>query len=167
MKILLSHISVDRSLFEFTGKKAEFEIPELKDDIDVKVSAYQSGESYTISGTFKTKLELNCDRCLKSFEHPVEHDFDVIYTSEENVDKDDHIMYLPPQEVQIDLKPYIYDTILLNIPFKKVCSESCKGLCAGCGVNLNKTKCTCIKDKIDPRWETLKELKKSLESAEE
>jgi uncharacterized protein len=167
MKILLSHISVDRSLFEFTGKKEEFDIPELKDDVTVIASAYQTGESYALSGKIKTRLELTCDRCLKSYDFPIEQDFEVIYTSEEMVDRDDHIMYLPPQDVEINLKPYVYDTILLNFPFKKVCSEDCKGLCAGCGVNLNESTCTCSKDKIDPRWESLKELKKSLESAEE
>ena len=164
---MLSHISVDRSLFEFTATKDDFDIPELKENVYVKVSAYQTGESYAFSGQFKTKLELKCDRCCEAYDYDIEQSFDVIYTSEENVDRDDHIMFLPPQDVEIDLQPYIQDTILLNIPFKKVCSETCKGLCAGCGVNLNESKCICNKDKTDPRWESLKELKKSLESAEE
>ena len=167
MKILISHISVDRSLFEFTATKDKFDIPELKDHVEVKASAYQTGESYAFSGKLKTTLELKCDRCCEAFDHDIEQDFEVIYTSEDNVDRDDHIMYLPSQDVEIDLKPYIQDTILLNIPFKKVCSENCKGLCAGCGVDLNKGKCSCSKDTIDPRWESLKKLKKSLESAEE
>ena len=164
---MISHISVDRSLFEFTVTKDKFDIPELKEDVIVKASAYQTGEDYAFSGSIKTKLELECDRCCVKFDHDIDKEFEVIYTSEDNVDRDDHIMYLSPQEVEIDLKPYVQDTILLNIPFKKICSENCKGLCAGCGVNLNKGTCNCSKDKIDPRWESLKELKKSLESAEE
>ena len=164
---MISHISVDRSLFEFTGTKDEFDIPELKDNIELKAAAYQSGDSYAISGSIKAKLQLQCDRCCENFDYDIEQNFELIYTSEETVDKDDHIMYLPPQDVEIDLKPYVQDTILLNIPFKKICSEDCKGLCAGCGANLNESKCTCSKDKIDPRWESLKELKKTLESAEE
>jgi uncharacterized metal-binding protein YceD (DUF177 family) len=40
-------------------------------------------------------------------------------------------------------------------------------MCASCGENLNHHACTCSKDKIDPRWDSLKELKKTLESAEE
>jgi uncharacterized protein len=167
MKILLSQISVDKTLFDFTGNKDEFDIPELADNISVHVSVYQSAESYTFAGNISTKLNLNCDRCLELFEKTINYNFEVIYTSEEEVDKDDHIMFLPPQEVEIDLKPYVYDTIMLNIPFKKVCSDTCKGMCASCGENLNHHACTCSKDKIDPRWDSLKELKKTLESAEE
>ena len=167
MKILISHICADKKLFEFLGEKDSFDIPELKDDVKVQASIYQSGESYTIKGNFSTLIELKCDRCLGTFDQKIVHDFEVIYTSEENVDKDDHIMYLDAQDIEIDIKPYIQDTILLNLPFKKVCSESCKGMCAGCGANLNKEKCTCKKEKIDPRWDSLKELRKTLESAEE
>ena len=167
MKILISHISVDRSLFDFTGNKDGFDIPELADDVTVKVSAYQSGESYAFNGKISTKLELKCDRCLGSYEQTIDQDFEVIFTSEDNVDKDDHIMCLPPQDVEIDLKPYINDTLMLNIPFKRTCSKNCKGLCASCGVNLNHQKCICSKEKYDPRWDSLKELKKTLESAEE
>lgn len=167
MKILISHISVDKSLFEFTGNKDKFDIPELADDIHLKVKVYQSGNSYSFSGNISTKLMLTCDRCLQDYEYPIDQNFDVIYTSEEQVDNNDSMMYLHPQDVEIDLSPYVRDTIMLNIPFKKVCSEKCKGLCAGCGVNLNYGSCTCSDDKIDPRWESLKELKKTLESAEE
>ncbi|MCF7832267.1 MAG: DUF177 domain-containing protein [Candidatus Marinimicrobia bacterium] len=167
MKILISNISVDETLFDFTGNKDEFDIPELADDISVHVSAYQSAESYTFSGKISTKLNLNCDRCLELFEMAINQDFNVLFTSEDNVDKDDHIMYLPPQDVEIDLKPYVRDTIMLNIPFKKVCSDTCKGLCVSCGLNLNHHACICTKEKIDPRWDSLKELKKTLESAEE
>jgi uncharacterized protein len=167
MKILLSHISVDKTLFEFTGKKDEFDIPELIDDIAVKTYAYQSGESYTLAGKFSTKLELKCDRCLKSYIQDIQKDFEVIFTSEDDVDKDDHIMFLPPQDIEIDLKPYIDDTIKLDIPFRKICSNSCKGLCVSCGANLNYEACTCNNDRIDPRWDSLQKLRKSLESAEE
>ncbi|MCD6336651.1 MAG: DUF177 domain-containing protein [Candidatus Marinimicrobia bacterium] len=167
MKILLSHISVDKSLFDFTGNKDEFDIPELADDVLIQVTAYRSAESYSFSGKISTKLNLNCDRCLEIYEEIVNHNFEVVYTSKENVVQDDHIIFLPPQEIEIDLKPYVRDTIMLNIPFKKVCSDTCKGLCAVCGVNLNYHTCTCNKEKIDPRWDSLKELKKTLESAEE
>lgn len=167
MKILLSHISVDKTLFEFTGIKEDFDIPELIDGITVKTSVYQSSESYTFKGNFSTRLKLTCDRCLESFFQEINKDFEVIFTSEENVDKDDHIMFLPPQDVEIDLKPYISDTIKLDIPFKKICSSTCKGLCASCGANFNIEECTCNKETIDPRWDSLQELRKSLESAEE
>ncbi len=164
---MISHICADKKLFEFSGDKESFDIPELREDVKVHASIYQTGESYTIKGSFSTLIELQCDRCLGSYKQKIDQNFEVIYTSEENVDKDDHIMYLEPQDIEIDIKPYIQDTIQLSIPFKKLCSDSCKGMCAGCGANLNKEKCTCKKEKTDPRWDSLKELRKTLESAEE
>ena len=167
MKILLSHISVDKTLFDFSGNKDEFDIPELADGVHVNVSAYQTGENYAFTGTMSATLRLSCDRCLELYDLDIKQDFEVIYTSEEGADKDDHVMFLPPQDVEIDLKPYIRDTMMLNIPFKKVCSDDCKGLCPVCGENLNMSACTCKNEKTDPRWDSLKEFKKTLENAEE
>lgn len=167
MKILISQISVDKKLFEFSGDKEALGIPELMENVEVQASIYLTGGNYTVKGNFSTLIKLKCDRCLEEYTQKINQDFEVVYTSEEIVDRDDHIMYLDPQDIEIDLKPYIQDTILLNIPFKKVCSESCKGMCASCGANLNKEPCTCKNEKIDPRWDSLKELRKSLESAEE
>ena len=46
---------------------------------------------------------------------------------------------------------------------KTLCSEDCKGLCPGCGVNLNHEACRC-KKQVDPR---LAALAKLLEQPEE
>ncbi len=37
--------------------------------------------------------------------------------------------------------------------------KDCAGLCPTCGKNLNEGKCRCPKNKIDPRWSKLAELK--------
>ncbi|MCH8286509.1 DUF177 domain-containing protein [candidate division KSB1 bacterium] len=41
---------------------------------------------------------------------------------------------------------------------KKVCRDTCAGLCAICGVNLNIEQCSCKETNIDSRWEALKKL---------
>lgn len=46
-----------------------------------------------------------------------------------------------------------------NKETKILCSKECKGLCPGCGKDLNKDKCNCKHDDIDPRLEVLKNLK--------
>ena len=38
---------------------------------------------------------------------------------------------------EIDLDPYVFEEVMLNIPIKALCSESCKGMCPSCGQNLN------------------------------
>ncbi|MBR5899869.1 MAG: DUF177 domain-containing protein [Clostridia bacterium] len=44
---------------------------------------------------------------------------------------------------RIDLSKIITDAILINMPVTLLCIDDCKGLCAGCGVNLNDEQCKC------------------------
>jgi len=44
---------------------------------------------------------------------------------------------------EIDLDPFIYEEVLLDMPSRPVCSEDCKGLCGICGKNRNFEACDC------------------------
>jgi uncharacterized protein len=49
----------------------------------------------------------------------------------------------------IDLSEAIREEIILNIPMKNICDTNCKGICVGCGVNLNNEECQCgVKSKL-------------------
>ena len=50
-----------------------------------------------------------------------------------------------PQIESIDLAEEIRQETLLNLPQKILCREDCKGICPGCGVNLNTEACQCNK----------------------
>lgn len=43
----------------------------------------------------------------------------------------------------INLTDAVREDILLSLPMVAVCSAECKGLCSGCGVNLNRAQCSC------------------------
>jgi uncharacterized protein len=45
--------------------------------------------------------------------------------------------------VRIDLEPVIREQLVLAIPITPLCSEDCKGICGGCGVDLNQASCAC------------------------
>jgi uncharacterized protein len=55
------------------------------------------------------------------------------------------------QGAEIDLTPLIREQILLSLPLRPLCTEECRGLCAGCGVNLNKEACRCVPPQVDER----------------
>jgi uncharacterized protein len=168
MKILISHISEDIRFFDFTVRKDRFNVPELREDVKVRVSAYRSECTYDISGHIETSLRLNCDRCLEEYTMNINEPFHVFYGDNgEEAAKEDNYVFLSEGETELDLLPYVRDTILLLIPFKKICSKDCQGLCDHCGANLNYETCSCDQDHFDPRWEKLKVLKKTLENAEE
>jgi uncharacterized protein len=41
-----------------------------------------------------------------------------------------------------------------------VCQAGCKGLCPGCGTNLNERECGCDRKVPDPRWAGLEKFRK-------
>ena len=45
----------------------------------------------------------------------------------------------------IDLTEDVRQEVILNIPPRLLCKEDCKGICPGCGVNLNSEPCQCKK----------------------
>ena len=50
------------------------------------------------------------------------------------------------------------EAVILELPMRFLCSEDCKGLCPGCGSNLNNGPCDCVKTEGDQRWAPLKKL---------
>ena len=59
---------------------------------------------------------------------------------------------------KIDLGEILREEVLLAMPMKAVCDEGCKGICSGCGAELNDEECRC-EPEIDERWAALGALK--------
>lgn len=61
---------------------------------------------------------------------------------------------------RIDLGPIFREQILLSLPgIEPLCRESCKGLCATCGQDLNAADCGHRAAGPDPRWAALEKFK--------
>jgi uncharacterized protein len=58
----------------------------------------------------------------------------------------------------VDLVELLHEELQLALPVKPLCTEACRGICPGCGAELNEEECTCTPE-VDPRWEILKGLK--------
>ena len=95
-------------------------------------SAYLDGEV-----VFSVKGE--CTRCLKDTEKEFALNF------QEGVESNNPDGY-PVKNDTVDLRPIVDDLIAINSPVTFLCSEDCKGICTGCGVNLNDDKCKCNKN---------------------
>ena len=72
----------------------------------------------------------------------------------ENEEEDDIVLL---DNGEVDVGQLAYTAFILNMDTKHLCSEDCKGLCPGCGVNLNVEPCRC-KKQADPRWAALEQL---------
>ena len=51
------------------------------------------------------------------------------------------------------------EQIILMMPLKPLCDETCKGLCPRCGANLNREACTCSTDTVNSPFAVLAKLK--------
>ncbi len=126
---------------EFVGREIE-----INDVIRLDLEIYNTQDSFLLEGSIEAVLVLTCSRCLEKYKDPVKIDI-----SEEVLKSD-----LEDQD-ELFIDEIIVDNIILSLPIKTLCSETCKGLCPICGQNLNKGDCDCEIDNIDPRLQKLKD----------
>ena len=124
---------------------------------------------YRLNGSFSTGLQMNCSRCLAIFQKPLNEDFDITFarSDSEAIDQgDDQDRELTAEEIEtvyfdgevIDIKDALQQQIVMSLPQRPLCMETCKGLCQQCGANLNEEDCRCTKRELDERFEILKSL---------
>jgi uncharacterized protein len=56
----------------------------------------------------------------------------------------------------IDVTEVIRQHVVLALPIAPRCREDCRGLCPGCGADLNNGPCGCVQDDVDPRLGVLR-----------
>lgn len=105
------------------------------------------------SGALRTEVKTQCVRCLAPITVPIEVPVEAVWLFH---DPTAHDYKEPaPEEILAEYHKgdiiYPADTlrelILTEIPDFPLCKEECKGLCPGCGANLNVEPCTCKKSK--------------------
>ena len=110
-----------------------------------------------MTGSIRTCIHGICDRCATPFDRQMELPLDVVLVTElADEDHEDEWVF-PLEGDSADLEDIIRTVFVLNMDSKMLCKEDCKGLCCGCGRNLNVEACTCQKE-LDPRFAALKQL---------
>jgi uncharacterized protein len=131
------------------GQKESFSIELFNEKVDEEILAERTKGSLTLTrledeilAEFKgqVKAKITCDRCLAEFEVENSLNFKQEYALEgENTDEKMAVA----KDLTIDIQEPIRQEIIVSIPMKKLCSADCKGICSGCGKNLNVAKCKC------------------------
>ena len=126
----------------------------------------KAGRLVLISGKVQTELRLQCVRCLKEFPYPLSTPFELTLQplkeapSEEETELGNEEMELNFFEGgEIHLSEIACEQIFLEIPYKPLCQEECKGLCPICGKDLNLSACECVKEELTSGFSALKKLK--------
>lgn len=113
-----------------------------------------------------------CDRCLAPVRQPVESSVDLVLVERTRRREGPDEAELEAQELGLvevegggfDSRPWIVEQIELGLPMKPLCREDCAGLCPHCGQDWNEGRCSCVHEKVDPRWAALAMLKEPHDS---
>ena len=110
-----------------------------------------------MKGEITTCIHGICDRCAAAFDREMELPIDAVLVTElANEENEDEWVFTLEGD-SADLEDIVRTIFVLNMDSKLLCSDDCKGLCCGCGKNLNFETCSCEKE-IDPRLAALKQL---------
>ena len=112
-----------------------------------------------MTGSIATTIHGVCDRCATDFDQQVTFPIDVVLVTELSNEENEDEWVFPLEGDNADLEDIVRTVFVLNFDSKLLCTPDCKGLCCGCGKNLNNEACTCQKE-IDPRFAALKQLLK-------
>lgn len=144
-KLVLKGEMTDLAFRNVEEREFSIETPVL-----FELTVMKQDDSFRIAGPIKGAVNLACSRCLEEFSCLIDTYLDIklaqkglmSQVAETELRPDDlDIYYLDGDEV--DLDPFVFDEVLLSIPFHPLCKEDCKGLCQSCGKNRNIEPCSC------------------------
>jgi uncharacterized protein len=133
----------------------------LAEPLEVKLEAQFAGRDVLVRGSLQGRVSLPCRRCLVPVVLEVNEPVALLFRPGlSRVEAEAQEVYaLPERGDELDLAESIREQVVLAVPQYAMCAESCRGLCAQCGANLNETQCSCHAAEPDPRWAALRNLR--------
>ena len=133
------------------------------------ISLKKEGERVLLAGMLRLPVLLECDRCLDSFVYHLAEEFEVVFellakedeaaVASDRLRKNSELDVVCLAEPVVDVFSVLVEQVYLGLPEKKLCLETCQGLCAKCGVNLNRNPCDCVKGASASPFSILAKLK--------
>lgn len=117
----------------------------LDEGIDYDVILTNAGEGILVAGLLHARLTTECDRCLDPAHYDISSEIQGLYlfSQPDDLGDDEEEYLLVTPDLEIDLAPALEAALTIETPFIALCDDDCKGLCPGCGANLNREACTC------------------------
>lgn len=126
--------------FDYEADDSAITLPDAEYSRPVSVNGTLTlgGNEVWAEGEIEYFVSTKCSRCLDDviFHNIVE--FDETFSEDDNSDG----AYLYSRGL-VDLTEMVNEKLLLSFPVSVLCKEDCKGICSGCGVNLNHEDCKC------------------------
>ena len=177
MKIVVDHIKDKPLLIHFDESVGVFPLlAGMQNDSGCSIAGNIRGDitvareydNIRVTGRVTAPLALSCSRCLEDFTSFVDTNFTIIFRKDSVVTSStEDELELGEMDLlsstysgdEIDLTHEIEEQIVMEIPLKPLCSESCKGLCHECGIDLNTSGCSCNIEPVRLAFSALKDFK--------
>ncbi len=138
------------------------------DEVTGRLEILRVGDVFHVDGPVATALQAVCTRCLCEVRQPVRLQLNLHYTRRSAAPNDslreelDHKkeaagLYLFRDD-SIDLQEAVYEQIVMSLPMRVLCRDTCKGLCSRCGADFNQTTCDCSRENPDNPFDVLRQL---------
>ena len=148
--VLPFDLELDLSQVEWNGQRP------FTNGVHIEGRVRNMAGAMLLNARLSTVLSLVCDRCAQPFEREKTVEYETLLAYElVNGENDDIVLLDKGGELELD--GLMQEVFLLEMDTKNLCSEDCKGLCSGCGADLNREPCRCKKE-IDPRLAKLAQL---------
>jgi len=141
------------------GTAVMWVVPDSAMRLDLRLEPAMEG--VLVSGDAAVQLQGECVRCLRDISEtrtvPVSEMFFYPGAREAALAEGDEEAE-DMQELEgdlLDLEPVLRDAVVTALPFQPLCSETCRGLCPGCGERLDDLPADHEHVDVDPRWAAL------------
>lgn len=131
----------------------EFSDDLLSGSLHVEGRAENHAGYLQLNGDVRLEGVFRCGRCCREF--PRTLSFPMRYQLAESLAGEDTEEFLLLTDGQLDLSDVVRSQLLLELPYRFLCREDCKGLCPKCGCDWNVATCDCDLRERDPRWAVL------------
>jgi len=124
---------------------------ELEGPLRIGLSLDRRGDEIWIRGALHAIALQQCSRCLIDFSQILELEFEVFCAklpavrtmSPKGLDEEDGGVHFHDGHV-LSIDSEIREAVLLGLPMRSLCRDSCAGLCPRCGEDRNLGSCRCV-----------------------
>jgi len=137
--------------------------------VQAKLSLARRNRRVFVDGRLNFTCRFACDSCLELYDEVQDLPFtiacdhlaanDPYWQSVEHQCPQAEMDVEVLSEPEIDIHAMLAQQVVVSLPAKRLCSQSCRGLCPSCGINLNKEACSCRERASNSPFQVLANLK--------
>lgn len=135
--------------------------------LEAKVTLQKQENMLVVNFDIKGNIQLTCDICLADFDAPLHFTERTLvkFTDEDWETNTEEVLVLSKTDYELNIANLLYEFINVRVPYYSKCSEQGAGIAcdpemlARLGSPEATDKSELNEEKIDPRWEALKNIK--------